>query len=349
MKNKIVFLTIIIAWFSVLTSVNGQFTNELSELRTGVSDGKCSWGRVEIQPGSEFELARFDGAGMITYFYFTDGRGGIVDKNVVLRIYWDGNNFPSVNVPLADFFGSVSNKSVEYESLLLSIRHNCHQSYIPMPFSKGARIVLANDSDKPYIRDVAYNLDIIRDKKYETDKSRFHAQWHRSNPTNGLHTILNVKGRGHYIGNFLHVYTKSNRWWGEGDTDFTIDGKALKHSPGSEDEYGACFEFGSKYSYLTCGYIIGGNLVNSQQEEFSYKGDNLMYRWYTSNPVVFTRELKVTIQNQYNQPGMAYDFKSQYTTNDDYTSVAYYYLEGSQKVELANYSDRIAETKAVVY
>ncbi len=45
---------------------------------------------------------------------------------------------------------------------------------------------------------------------------------------------------GHYIGNFLQVTTKSKKWWGEGDTDFIIDGDTIKNTPGTEDEFGAC-------------------------------------------------------------------------------------------------------------
>ena len=55
------------------------------------------------------------------------------------------------------------------------------------------------------------------------------------------------------------------------------------------------------------------------------------------------------MENQYVQPGSAYDFKTQQSTSDDYTSVAYYYLEGSQDVTLAPYHERVARTKAIAY
>ena len=48
-------------------------------------------------------------------------------------------------------------------------------------------------------------------------------------------------------------------------------------------------------------------------------------------------------------PNTVYDFKGQQGANDDYTSVAYYYLEGAQPVKLAPYAERIAETQAVIY
>ena len=86
MKNFL--LSALTLIFSV--SAAAQFPNDISTLQPGVSETCCNWGRVEIAPGQEHELARFDGAGVITYFYLTDGRGGIQDRNLVLRIYWDG-------------------------------------------------------------------------------------------------------------------------------------------------------------------------------------------------------------------------------------------------------------------
>ena len=54
----------------------------------------------------------------------------------------------------------------------------------------------------------------------------------------------------------------------------------ITHSPGTEDEYGACWGFGNTYSYLYCGYLQND------------KGRNRMYRWYLSNPVRFQESLQ---------------------------------------------------------
>lgn len=322
---------------------------DISMLTEGVSETSCYWGRLEIAPGEEKVLAEFDGAGAVKYFYITDGRGGIQSRNLILRMYWDGNDFPSVNVPLADFFGAIGGKVIDYDSRFMSIYHNCHQCYFPMPFSNGARITLYNDSEESYVRDVAYNFDCVKDEAYSADRSRFHAVWNRSNPTDGLHTILDVTGHGHYVGNIMHVYTESRRWWGEGDTDFIIDGKPMKHTPGTEDEYGACFDLGGKFNYSVCGYIQGGILVDEQTGEYSYHGHNRVYRWYEANPVRFSRSLKVTIQNQYVAPGTVYDFKGQQGASDDYTTIAYYYMDGAFPVILPPYEARIAASEAKAY
>ena len=130
---------------------------------------------------------------------------------------------------------------------------------------QAARFVLVNDSDKDYHASLAYGIDYERDPQYATEKSRLHCTWRRSNPVRGgaakldhliaasqtggknnidtRHTILEAKGRGHYLGNFLQVDTKNPGWWGEGVTVFHVDGRTMVHTPGTEDEYGSCWEF----------------------------------------------------------------------------------------------------------
>lgn len=328
---------------------NSSLFDDISTLTDGQTYTCCDWGRVELQPGEEKVLCSSEGAGALKYFYLTDGPEYITDEALVLRIYWDGKEYPSVNVPAADFFGSIAGRPVDWSSKYLSVHHNSHQCFFPMPFSKGFKVVIANDGDHPYIHDVAYNFDYVLDRAYKHNKSRFHAYYNRSNPTGGLHTILDVKGHGQYVGNILSVFSKSWRWWGEGDTDFLIDGVENKHTPGTEDEYGSCFDLGLGFNHYTYGYIEGGNADPQARWGVNYHGHNRMYRYYDSNPVRFRKGLKVTIQNQYCAPGTEYDFKGQQKAGDDYTSVAYYYLKGAFESYLMPYADRVAETNAMDY
>ena len=74
-----------------------------------------------------------------------------------------------------------------------------------------------------------------------------------------------------------------------------------------------------------------------------------MFRYDDTNPVRFREGLKVTIQNQYCAPGTEYDFAGQQKAGDDYTSVAYYYMDEAQEVELMPYAERMEETRATEY
>jgi hypothetical protein len=151
-------------------------------------------------------------------------------------------------------FFAISGRALDYQSLPMQINHYCYMSYRPMPFSRHARFVLANDGNEVYSRSVAYGIDSERDQAYATEPSRLHVGWRRSNPVReGIHTLLDVTGRGQYIGDFLQVNTNYEGWWGEGDAIFHVDGRALTHAPGTEDEYGSTWGFGHTYSYSCSG------------------------------------------------------------------------------------------------
>ncbi len=99
----------------------------------------------------------------------------------------------------------------------------------------------------------------------------------------------------------------------------------MVHTPGTEDEYGSCWGFGSTFCYPYCGFL---------QNE---KGNNLVYRWYVANPVRFRQSLKVEIQDIYEfGPGA-----------DDFTSVAFWYQEEPhQSFTLQPFSERTAPSNA---
>ena len=294
---------------------------------------------VKLAPGKEFVMADFAGPGRITYFYYTDdGNGhpndgtGFMYPGLVLEVFWDDATVPSIRVPLWAFFGAFDRETIDYQSLPMQINHYCYMSYLPMPFSRRARFVLVNDGDEEYSRSVAYGIDYEKDPAFLAEKSRLHAVWNRSNPTrDGIHQLLEVSGKGQYIGGFLQVNTKYAGWWGEGDTIFHVDGKALTHTPGTEDEYGSTWGFEHTYSYVYSGYI--------QMD----RGKNRMYRWYLTNPVRFQKSLKVEIQNQ------RFD-GAQLVSQDDYTSIAFWYQEGARRATaLLPYAERIAPSRGADY
>jgi hypothetical protein len=308
-----------------------QGVTNLFRITDGVSDTKLQYRPFEITPGKEELIAELKGPGKVTYFYFTDDSNGKIDPALVLKVYWDNAKEPSIHVPLADFFGAIGGQTIDFHSALFQINHLCYMCYLPMPFSRSARFVLFNDGEQAYRRNVAYAVDWEADPSYAQEPSRLHACWKRSNPTHGMHEILETQGKGHYVGNSLQTYTTYQGWWGEGDTLFHRDGTKITHTPGTEDEYGAAWGFGEgTFTGLNCGHIENGS------------GRNRMYRWYVSNPVRFRNSLRVEIQNQ------RYD-QGQIPSDDDYISVAYWYLDRVQPVRLEPYTTRIAPTKAFKY
>jgi len=92
-------------------------------------------GRNRLMPGETRTIAKLTGAGVITHLWFTiaaTDRWHL--KNLVLRMYWDGQTDPSVETPIGDFFGLGLGKYVVYESGPLSVgSQKALNAYFPMP------------------------------------------------------------------------------------------------------------------------------------------------------------------------------------------------------------------------
>lgn len=332
-KNARIVFAAAVSWLLLsLPSPAGAQMQDLHKITDSTFDSHVEYHRFDIPKGKEVQLADIQGPGKITYFYITDNETPKFTPGLVLKVYWDDQKEPSINVPLLDFFGVFEHKTIDYQSRMTSINHHCYMSSLPMPFAKRARFVLANDGDEDYSRVIAYGIDYEKGDQYAKEGSRLHCAWKRTNPTQeSMHTLLDAKGRGHYIGNFLYVRSRYDGWWGEGDTIFNVDGKAITHTPGTEDEYGSCWAFEKLFSYLDLGYI--------QMEE----GKNRMYRWYYTNPVRFKDSLKVEIQNQ------RWADHQQVPSTDDYTSVVYWYQDQPQPVALQPYKERVAPSQGIEY
>jgi hypothetical protein len=313
-------------------TLRAQGLQDLYHILDSETRSHVEYHQVTIAKGKEIVMAQLPGPGKVTYFYITDNTQGRFYLGLVMKVFWDDEAEPSINVPLSDFFGAIAGKTIDYQSIAPQINHFCYMCYLPMPFAKTARFVLANDGDKDYSQSMAYGIDYETGPAFAQERSRLHPMWRRSNPTQaGLHTIVEARGRGHYVGNFLQVHTQFHGWWGVGDTIFHLDGKPMTHTPGTEDEYGACWGFEHRYSYLYSGYL--------QME----KEDHRMYRWYVANPVRFQQNLIVEIQNQRWDHGRV-------PSQDDYTSIAFWYQEEPHRpFQLQSFSERVAASQAAAY
>lgn len=173
---------------------------------------------VHIQPGETFEMASIDGPGVIQHIWMTPTG---LWRDVILRFYWDGQENPSAECPVGDFFASTWNHYAQLSSLAVCVNpgsaFNC---YWQMPFRRHCRITLENIGVEPvtYYYQVDYALtDVPEDCAY------FHAQFRRANPLpyKEVYTLLDgVKGRGHYVGAYMAWGSNNNGWWGEGEIKF---------------------------------------------------------------------------------------------------------------------------------
>ena len=64
---------------------------------------------ITIEPHKTVTLCDTDGEGMITHIWFT----GYVGHSFIMRIYWDNEEFPSVEAPISAFFGCAYDENFE--------------------------------------------------------------------------------------------------------------------------------------------------------------------------------------------------------------------------------------------
>jgi len=272
-----------------------------------------------IAPGETREVFRADGPGMISHIWFTIAADSMHHlKELVLRMYWDGNARPSVETPIGDFFGLNLGEYVIYECEYLGCSPgrslNC---YFAMPYRKSARITVENQGTRQ-VRAFYSNIDYMSLPSLPDEVLYFHAQYRQSAPCPATtfdwqsnpdaNKLLNpdgknnyvyceTRGRGHLMGVTLGVLQNQEYWMGEGDDMIFVDDetKPLIIGTGSEDYFLGSWNFGGREGARAFAHRMYGAPFIQLPERTG--GRYLCYRFHGDNPVTFTRYLKHTMEH----------------------------------------------------
>jgi len=280
---------------------------------------------IYIEPGATFTLGEIEGSGIINHIWMTP----VGDyRLMILRCYWDGEDAPSVEVPVGDFFaaGWGMGKEPRITSLAICVNpRSGFNAYWQMPFRNGCRVTMENQGAAK--ARVYYQIDYSLEAVPE-DTPYFHAQFRRVNPLpfKEVYTIVDgIRGRGHYVGTYLAHGANSEGWWGEGEIKFYIDGDDKFPTicgTGEEDyfcgSYGYCQrKENGKYTYETFSSPYTGFYHVPHDGEQRRIGQ---YRWHLTDPVRFEEDLRITIQS------LGWQSEGRYLPlEDDLASVAYWY------------------------
>ena len=298
---------------------------------------------VWIQPGETSSFLDVEGPGCITHIWMTTACEDLNHlRKLVLRMYWDDEAKPSVEVPLGDFFGMGHAETRNFSSLPLCMSPQGGRSltcYFPMPFGARARVDVTNDGEQP--ARVYFYVDYEKYGRLADDLGRFHAQWRRENPTDGIspanmnfedyqfagtnstgegnYVILDAEGWGHFVGCHLDIEnltkTRGRNWYGEGDDMIFIDGEPWPprlHGTGTEDYFNTAWcpqePFESPYFGIT---MPGGT---------NWSGKISLYRFHIDDPIHFKKSIRVTIEHGHANRRC-----------DDFASTAYWYQSEPHK------------------
>lgn len=279
---------------------------------------------VQIKAGTTFELANIIGPGTIEQIWMTPTGNW---RFSILRIYWDGQEQPSVECPVGDFFACGWGEFAQVSSLAVCVNpgsaFNC---YWPMPFRRQCRITIENISmeDMTLYYQINYALGVVDD-----NASCFHAQFRRVNPLpyKDNYTILDgVSGKGRYVGTYMAWGINNSGWWGEGEIKFYLDGDQdfpTICGTGTEDYFCGSYNFENKVTgqyqefstpYAGMPQVLRPDGIYRSQTRFG------LYRWHITDPVRFREDIRVTIQALGWRSGGRY-----LPLQDDISSVAFWY------------------------
>jgi hypothetical protein len=270
-----------------------------------------------IADGQTRELFNVKGAGIINHIWITIAPPPerLNRNDIILRVYWDGNDFPSVESPIGPFFGQGWNESYPFVSLPLAVgpvEGRAMVSYFTMPFANGARIEIENQAGRE-ISAFYYYVDYVEVDELPEDMGRFCA-WYNHELTEALpdgenewgvlgtptenpdgkknYLFADIKGKGHFVGVNYYVHCPTPMWYGEGDDMFFIDGdtKPTLHGTGTEDYFNTSWCPKTLYTHPYFGYAR----VN---DDIGWMGRTHVYRFHISDPIYFNKSLRATIEH----------------------------------------------------
>jgi hypothetical protein len=265
-----------------------------------------------IAPGETLTLLDYRGAGIVRRWWVTIAprNNRQIQRQLIVRCWWDDETTPSVEVPISDFFGVGFGEWRQYTSAPLNMTSGGYDSYWPMPFHRHARLTVENRSPVP-VGSFYYNIDVETHDALPDSALYFHAQFRRSSTVAGQPvTVLDADGRGQYVGTVLSMQPRRGRglWFLEGDERVFVDGESAPSiiGTGTEDYFSSGWYFDTgPYSSLYHGLTIKDSLT----------GRISAYRWHIEDAIPFARHLHFTIEHG--------------GTNDapgtDYSSVAFWY------------------------
>jgi hypothetical protein len=267
----------------------------------------------EIAPGETVTLCDIAGPGVIRHIWVTTKREPVNLRSLLVRAWWDDQAHPSIECPLADLMGIAHGQVRAYQSAVHSVGEQAGMSlWLPMPFTKRAKVTLTNEGEKA--QPLYYQIDYTAGDPLPADAGRLHVAFRRENPTTmkkDFEILPRREGRGRFVGSVIGIRSLDTKtWWGEGEIKVYLDGDTAYPTicgTGSEDYVGLSWGI-QKTPFLYNGCSLDD------------KGYVCMYRWHLPDPIVWKKDVRITIQ----QIGWK-EKDGLFERQDDWSAAAFWY------------------------
>lgn len=254
------------------------------------------WRRVEA--GETVTLLDLDGPGTLRHWWMTVPPASPAQlRALVLEVFYDGADEPSISVPWLDFFGVAQGRPTAFASALTTVQEaRGFNSFVPMPFRDHVRVQVTNGSDSP-IPQLYFQIDLTLEAAASTERGLLHVQFRRENPTTmGRDAVIaaDLAGPGRFLGCVVGVRTiDEGMWYGEGEVKVFLDGDDELPTicgTGLEDYVGTAWGMGAHHA------PFAGSPLQVRGGPGAMPAHVGFYRWHVPDPIVFSSGVRVTIQ-----------------------------------------------------
>jgi hypothetical protein len=282
---------------------------------------------LQFKSTNRVVVANIEGPAEITMMHFALPGAGKLNRDLLLRIYWDGETNLSVDCPLVDFFCDPDGTRDVVDSAMVNVCRgfNC---YFPMPFRKSAKVELQYDGPvepradlwrkNPCYSYVSYHTL----GKFPKDTGYFCASWKQDTLKLGLkdYVALETRGKGKFIGWNVTVRGPGRRYPVDENEKFYIDGKTSPsiEFQGLEDSFGFSWGFPpTEKMFPLTGW-------------FPFMRGAAAYRFFLPDAIGFRKSLKVAIGFGEHEGAMWRRIYSGFGSSLQFSSTVYWYQIGSR-------------------
>jgi hypothetical protein len=224
-------------------------------------------------------------------------------RRIAIRMYWDDERDPSVDVPLGDFFGNGFDHR-PYSALPMGASNNDFYSYLALPFLRRARIVIANGTGIA-VDLLRLDADMQLGIELAVPVATFHAEWSRNLRLRAdqRHPVADIEGAGWFVGTSLSAQGyDSTLAFLSGEERLRIDGRTIRQT--TTPDYVSGMANGEAFA----GAFHGVVLRDDERSRIA------AYRWHLPDPIPFRSSLRLDLERAPTDREVA-----------DFATVAYWY------------------------